>query len=208
MTVHFGRAAFELVDLVALVPAERLDGPGLGEWTLRELIGHTSRALSTVTAYLAQPAPLEPTVHAASEYLDVVLRRRGDDRAIAARGRESAAMLGDDPVGAIADLAAAAVEAVDRAGLDRLVSIGAASDGIAMRLDDYLRTRVFELTVHGVDIADAAQVAWAPPPDHLLDALHLAAANASARGMGEEALRYLTGRRPDAGLEGVLRAGG
>jgi uncharacterized protein (TIGR03083 family) len=208
MTVHFGRAAFELVDLVALVPAERLDGPGLGEWTLRELIGHTSRAMSTVVRYLAEPAPLEPTVHSASEYLDVVLRQRGDDAAIAARGRESAELLGDDPVGAIADLAAAAVEAVDRAGLDRLVAIGGASEGIAMRLGEYLRTRVFELTVHGIDIADAAGLAWAPPPDHVLDALHLAAANASARGMGEEALRYLTGRRPDAGLEGVLRAGG
>lgn len=208
MTVHFGRAAFELVDLVALVPAERLDGPGLGEWTLRELIGHTSRAISTVVGYLAQPAPLEPTVHSASEYLEVVLRQRGDDAAIAARGRESAEMLGDDPVGAIADLAAAAVEAIDRAGLDRLVTIGAASDDLAMPLAEYLRTRVFELTVHGLDIADAAGIAWTPPPDHLLDALHLAAANASARGMGEEALRFLTGRRPDAGLEGVLRAGG
>ncbi len=208
MTVHFGRAAFELVDLIALVPTERLDGPGLGEWTLRELIGHTSRAMSTVVRYLEQPAPFEPTVHSASEYLDVVLRQRGDDEAIAARGRESAELLGDDLVGAVADLAAAAVEAVDRVGLDRLVAIGAPSDGIAMRLGEYLRTRVFELTVHGLDIADAAGLAWAPPAEHMLDALHLAAANASARGMGEEALRYLTGRRPDAGLEGVLRAGG
>ncbi|MGC5076079.1 maleylpyruvate isomerase N-terminal domain-containing protein [Agrococcus sp. DT81.2] len=208
MTVHFGRAAFELVDLIELVPAERLDGPGLGEWTLRELIGHTSRAMSTVVRYLEQPAPFEPTVHSASEYLDVVLRQRGDDEAIAARGRESAELLGDDLVGAIADLATAAVEAVDRVGLDRLVAIGAPSDAIAMRLGEYLRTRVFELTVHGLDIADAAGLAWAPPAEHMLDALHLAAANASARGMGEEALRYLTGRRPDAGLEGVLRAGG
>ncbi|MGM1030389.1 MAG: maleylpyruvate isomerase N-terminal domain-containing protein [Actinomycetota bacterium] len=207
MTVHFGRAAFELVDLVALVPPERLGGPGLGEWTLRELIGHTSRALSTVVAYLAEPAPLETTVHSASEYLEVVLRQRGDDAAIASRGRESAEMLGDDAIGAVADLAAASVEAVDRAGLDRLVSIGDPSDAIAMRLGEYLRTRVFELTVHGLDIADAAGLEWRPPLAHVLDALHLAAGNASARGMGEEALRYLTGRRPDAGLEGVMRAG-
>ncbi|MET4099068.1 uncharacterized protein (TIGR03083 family) [Agrococcus sp. UYP10] len=208
MTVHFGRAAFELVDLVALVPPERFGDPGLGEWTLRELIGHTSRALSTVVGYLAQPEPRELTVQTASDYLEVVLRQSGDDDAIAARGRESASMLGDDPVGAIADLAATAVEAVDRAGLDRLVAIGEPTAGVSMRLDEYLRTRVFELTVHGIDIADAASVAWSPPPAHLLDAVQLAAANASARGVGEEALRFLTGRRPDAGLEGVLRAGG
>lgn len=208
MTVHFGRAAFELVDLVALVPPERLGDPGLGEWTLRELIGHTSRALSTVVAYLAQPAPLDVTVHSASEYLEVVLRQRGDDAAIAARGRESAELLGDDVVGAVADLAVASVEAVERAGLERLVAIGEPGAGLSMRLDEYLRTRSFELTVHGIDIADAAGVAWAPPSEHLIDALHLAAGNASARGMGEEALRYLTGRRPDAGLEGIMRAGG
>ena len=83
MTVHFGRAAFELVDLVALVPTERFDDPGLGEWTLRELIGHTSRALSTVVGYLAQPEPGELTVQTASDYLEVVLRQRGDDDAIA-----------------------------------------------------------------------------------------------------------------------------
>ncbi len=163
MTVHFGRAAFELVDLVALVPPERLGDPGLGEWTLRELIGHTSRALSTVVAYLAQPAPLDVTVHSASEYLEVVLRQRGDDAAIAARGRESAELLGDDVVGAVADLAVASVEAVERAGLDRLVAIGEPGAGLSMRLDEYLRTRSFELTVHGIDIADAAGVAWAPP---------------------------------------------
>ncbi len=207
MTVHFGRAAFELVDLVAAVPPDRLGGPGLGEWTLRELIGHTSRALSTVVAYLAQPEPFDISVASADEYLEVVLRQRGDDDAIAARGRQSAELLGDDPVGAVLDLATTAVEAVDRAGLDRLIAIGDAADGISMRLGEYLRTRVFELTVHGLDIADAAGVAWAPPRAHLLDALHLAADNAASRGAGEEALRFLTGRRPDAGLEGVLRAG-
>lgn len=208
MTVHFGRAAFELADLVALVPPERFGDPGLGEWTLRELIGHTSRALSTVLAYLGQPAPLEVTVHSASEYLEVVLRQRGDDAAIATRGRESAELLGDDVVGAVVDLATASVEAVERAGLERIVAIGEPAAGLSMRLDEYLRTRVFELTVHGIDIADAADVAWTPPSLHLIDALHLAAVNASARGMGEEALRYLTGRRPDAGLEGIMRAGG
>jgi hypothetical protein len=77
-----------------------------------------------------------------------------------------------------------------------------------MRLEEYLRTRVFELTVHCVDIADAAGLAWAPPGAHLVDALHLAAHNASARDRGLEALRYLTGRRPAAGLEGVMRAAG
>jgi len=208
MPVRFVNAASEFATLVDRVPLERLDGPGLGEWTLRELIGHTSRALSTVVDYLERPAPPAPTVHSASEYLEVVLRQRGDDEAIALRGRAAGAALGDDPVVPITALVIAAVDAADAAGPDRLVAVGSDADPVAMRLGDYLRTRSFELTVHGIDIADAAGLDWAPPPAHVLDALHLAAANASARDRGVEALRYLTGRRPDAGLEGVFRAEG
>ena len=207
MTVHFGRAAFELVDLVGLVPPERLDGPGLGEWTLRELIGHASRGISTVTAYLEGPSRPEPTVHSATEYLEVVLRQQGDDEAIVLRGRAAGSALGDDIAAQVAALATEAVDAVEAAGLDRCVAIGAGDDPVVMRLGEYLRTRVFELTVHGIDIADAAGVHWAPPPAHVLDAVHLAAANASARGAGVEALRLLTGRRPEAGLAGIMRAG-
>ncbi|MFA4840466.1 MAG: maleylpyruvate isomerase N-terminal domain-containing protein [Agrococcus sp.] len=207
MPVDFASAASDLTSLVERVPRERLDGPGLGEWTLRELIGHTTRAITTVTAYLELPEPSEVTVHSAAQYLEVVLRQRGDDEAIMLRGRAAGSALGEDLVGEIEALTVEASRAVDTAGLHRRVAIGATSEGIAMRLGEYLRTRVFELTVHGLDIADAAGVDWRPPPAHLLDALHLAAGNASARGMGEEALRYLTGRRPDAGLEGVMRAG-
>lgn len=205
MIVHFKLAALELAALVDRVPQERLDGPGLGEWSLRELIGHTSRAISTVTEYLAGPEPASATVHSASEYLEVVLRQRGDDEAIALRGRAAAQRLGDAPTDALAALVAAAIRAVDAADPERLVTVGGA---VAMPLGEYLRTRVFELTVHGVDIADAAGLDWTPPSAHLIDALHLAAVNASARHQGVEALRYLTGRRPDAGLGGVMAAGG
>jgi uncharacterized protein (TIGR03083 family) len=209
--VHFKLAALELCTLVDRVPADRLDGPGLGEWSLRELIGHASRAISTVTDYLALPEPAAATVQSASEYLEVVLRRQGDDEAIALRGKAAAQQLGDDLPGALARLASAAIAAVDAADPERRIAIGtaaAAGAGIAMPLDEYLRTRVFELTVHGVDIADAAGLEWTPPTAHLIDALHLAAVNASARHRGVEALRILTGRRPDAGLAGVMAAGG
>jgi hypothetical protein len=35
---------------------DRWDAPGLGEWDVRALVGHTSRAMLTVEAYLAKPA--------------------------------------------------------------------------------------------------------------------------------------------------------
>ncbi|WP_035253606.1 maleylpyruvate isomerase N-terminal domain-containing protein [Agrococcus lahaulensis] len=206
MTVRFDDAASDLVQLVRRVPRERLDGPGLGEWTLRELIGHTSRAITTVTAYLAQPEPEAVTIHSASEYLEVVLRQHGDDEAILLRGRAAGAALGDDLAAEIEAMHVEAAAAIAAAGPDRRIAIGGDAT-IAMRLGEYLRTRVFELTVHGIDIADTAGVEWTPVPAHVLDALHLAAVNASARGAGIESLRLLTGRRPAAGLDGVLRAG-
>ena len=206
MTVRFVDAAGDLADLVGRVPRERLDGPGLGEWTLRELIGHASRAITTVTAYLAHPEPPAVTIGSASEYLEVVLRQRGDDEAILLRGRAAGAALGDDLAGEIEAMLGDAAAAIAAAAPDRLIAIGG-DPALAMRLGEYLRTRVFELTVHGLDIADAAAIDWTPAPAHVLDALHLAALNASARGMGLEALRLLTGRRSDAGLAGVMRSG-
>jgi len=72
-----------------------LDEPGLGEWTMRDLIGHTSRALSTVESYLAKPAT---TVDVSSpvKYFTSVLAS-GDPAVIAQRGREAGEALGNDP---------------------------------------------------------------------------------------------------------------
>ena len=45
----FRAAAVSFADLVSRLPADRWDSPGLGDWTLRELVGHTvSSALRQV----------------------------------------------------------------------------------------------------------------------------------------------------------------
>ena len=50
-------AADAFADLVVRLPADRWDGPGLGKWTLRELVGHVvSSALRQVPVVLANPA--------------------------------------------------------------------------------------------------------------------------------------------------------
>lgn len=41
------------------IPADAWDGPGLGEWDLRALVGHTSRSLITVSTYLKTTAERE-----------------------------------------------------------------------------------------------------------------------------------------------------
>ncbi len=48
-------AAASFVAQVAAIPASDLTGPGLGDWDLRALVGHTSRSLVTVETYLESP---------------------------------------------------------------------------------------------------------------------------------------------------------
>lgn len=48
----FASAAAAFARLVRAVPETAWDGPGLGEWDLRALVGHTSRSLITVSDYL------------------------------------------------------------------------------------------------------------------------------------------------------------
>jgi hypothetical protein len=53
----FTDAARWFVQMVPLV-GERWNRPALGEWDVRALVGHTSRALLTVEMYLDRPPPL------------------------------------------------------------------------------------------------------------------------------------------------------
>ena len=49
-------AARSFSTLVHRIPGDRWDGTGLGEWDLRALVGHTSRAVTTVAEYLGSTA--------------------------------------------------------------------------------------------------------------------------------------------------------
>ena len=63
-----------------------------------------------------------------------------------------------------------------------------------MRLIDYLPTRIFELTVHTLDVAKAINLAVEPPPAPLLVTLHLLADLAVANGAGPDLALDVTGR--------------
>jgi hypothetical protein len=183
-------AAEAFADQVATLP-DGLVGPGLGEWDLRSLVGHTSRSIITVSTYLAQPADRVEVESAADYYLRIgELDLESAD--IVERGRQAGVALGDDPATAVRHL----VETV----ADDLV--GVVDDPVittlvgGMRLSDYLPTRLFELVVHGLDIAAAVNSPWSPPEEALADAAELAARIAVLRGEGSRLLRLVTGRDP------------
>jgi uncharacterized protein (TIGR03083 family) len=186
----FLSAAAAVADLVDTIPSAAWDGPGLGVWDLRALVGHTSRALVTVVTYLGRPAAAEEIATPEAYYALVARAGGADPAAVAERGRAAGAALGADPASAFRALIVDATAALDRAGDDDLVTTVAGG----MRLLAYLPTRTFELAVHGADIAAATGLPVTIPSAVLAESAALAARTAVEVGQGPVVLAALTGR--------------
>jgi uncharacterized protein (TIGR03083 family) len=191
-TATFASAARSFAALVHDIPAGAWDGPGLGDWDLRSLVGHTSRSLITVSTYLHTAAEREDVATPHGYYAMVNPSALGiDPAAVVERGRQAGVDLGDDPVTAVDELVQRVLG--DLVGIDdRLIQV---IGGRGIRLYTYLRTRTFELAVHGLDIAGAVGIPFTLPADVLDEAMVLASRIAAATGQGEAVLMSLTGRR-------------
>jgi uncharacterized protein (TIGR03083 family) len=190
---NYRLAAHCFADLVDTIDANSWDDPGLGEWNLRALVGHTARALSTVVTYLKQPAA-EERITSTAQYYAFVRQYSRDAGAgtVADRGRVAGAGLGEDPARAVRALMNDALTALDAASGDPIIE----TLGGGMRLSAYLPTRTFELAVHLGDIAAAITEPVAIPDPVLEEALGVAVSVATLFGDGPALLRALTGREP------------
>lgn len=129
--------------------AHQWNDRALGEWTVRHLIGHTSRALLTVEQYL-RPGP-STSKASTSDYYRAVRESRADPEAVAERGRQSAADLGDDAARAVREVSARVRLLIAHQPADARVVTPVGE----WRLAAYLPTRVFELAVHTADLLRA-----------------------------------------------------
>lgn len=186
----FELAATGYVRVVERIESHQLTGPGLGEWDLLALLGHSSRAFSTIESYLSDSRDA-PSVSSASEYFIRVRASLADSAAVALRGRQAGQALGQNPTAEVERIAERVRSLVARSDDDAsvLTPVG------VMRLVDYLPTRAFELTVHGIDLAQAI---GCDIPDELGQAAHsaidLAAAIADTR-QRVDLLLAATGRK-------------
>ncbi|MGQ4809877.1 hypothetical protein NKDENANG_03313 [Candidatus Entotheonellaceae bacterium PAL068K] len=184
-------AATLFMGTVAQVQASQWQHVGLGEWTVRDLVGHTNRALLTVETYLDTPA-------AAAELqrpVDYFLRARAslaDPAAVAARGREAGQALGVEPAATVRDTATRVLARLDNTPDEALVStpIG------GMQLIDYLPSRVFELTIHTLDLATATSRAITVPELAARVTVSLLSELVLQSGKAAPLLRAATGRGP------------
>jgi uncharacterized protein (TIGR03083 family) len=191
-TTDFESAAHSFLDLVAEVKPAQWSEPALGVWDVRSLVGHTARAILVVEQYLeADPAPVMTTPDAETYYAEI-LTLYTDNDAIAERGREAGKALNENSGAEFEAALNRALALIGINGPDRLVAIGP----IGIPLHEYLRTRVFELVVHGMDIAQATGLPHGIPSDVVANVADLAARVAVRKGNGEDILFALTGRKP------------
>lgn len=176
--------------LVATIDPSVWDGPGLGGWSVRDLVGHAGRSFVTVTTYLRSGAGQAPTLDHPLDYALAYRMVAADLAGVEERGREAGRALAEDPAASMRtwfDEARAALDAHDDdAPAATLVGV--------MRLADYLPCRVLELVVHAGDIARALGVTVVIPDDARGVATTYAAGLAAESEHADQVLLALTGR--------------
>lgn len=169
----------------------RWDEPALGEWTVRDLIGHTSRAMLTVEAFLSKPAH-EVMVTSPVNYFALIFASAGAPAAVAQRGRDAGVALGEDPASAVGEIAERVLACVHAESGNTLLATPVGG----MRLADYLPTRTFELTVHTCDLAVALAAPLEVPALAAVAAMEMLGSLASSRQLTGPLLLAATGRQP------------
>ncbi|MEV0001481.1 maleylpyruvate isomerase N-terminal domain-containing protein [Micromonospora sp. NPDC050980] len=186
-----------------------LDAPALDRptpcppWRVRDLLAHVCTGAGRLVAMLAEPAPPRPEVTApdyfgAAKFAPAVDRERIDGARAAAREHPGPAEVAREFGRAWrATDAAVAAEPPGRVVRTR--------HGDAMTLTEFLRTRVVEVAVHGLDLADALDRSpWTSPAAVAVVVDVLTAGRPVPDGLGWDALTVLrkaTGRLPLTGAE-------
>ena len=184
----FRESVLQFVDVVERVPSGAWDRPGLGEWSIRELVAHVVKAIAAPVVY-AEDDRVIAAESAADYYVQAMSSPRIHEE-VSERAREGAADLGDDPAGAARAVVDRTLDAVD--ALDDAAPVATTVGPV--RLVDYLSTRVLEIVIHTMDIAEASGLTVEPSHDALNAKLALLSDIAVAHGDGVALAMALSGR--------------
>ena len=186
----YEQAARMFVDTVTEIREDQWQHLALGEWTVRDLVGHTNRALSTVETYLNNPAQVVELEQPATYFIQAKAAL-ADPAAVAARGREAGQALGLQPAVTVRETASRVLKKVETAADGAILTTPVGG----MRLIDYLPTRIFELTVHTLDLGVALQTNIPVPDASAAITLRLMADLALQLGKAAPLMLASTGRQ-------------
>jgi uncharacterized protein (TIGR03083 family) len=187
----YEEAATLFVETVGQVVPAQWERQALGEWNARDLVGHTNRALLTVETYLDNPAKTRDLEQPVSYFLRA-MAALGDPAAVAARGRAAGQALGPRPLATIRETATRVLARLRQTPDETLLTTPVGG----MRLIDYLPSRVFELTIHTLDLAAALSIPITTPSAAARVTFSLVTELAIAKGDSAPLLLSAVGRGP------------
>jgi uncharacterized protein (TIGR03083 family) len=195
----FGAATDWFVSTVRVIDPGQWEQPGLGVWTVRQLVGHASRALITVEEYFQPSCPVDVVLPPGADVDPVgdagtsFLGTQGATQLhkdVAERGRQAGIELGPVPADTVSGLAGR-VTALVRGAPDGALFVTRFGP---KSLASYLCTRTVELVVHTVDICDACALDVAVPESAARITLAVMVETARRGGSGADVVRALGGR--------------
>jgi uncharacterized protein (TIGR03083 family) len=157
MTVDaFAAEAANLSAAMASVTGVEFDRPTrCVPWRVRDLLAHVGMATSRVLSMLAEPAPAAPEIDAVGYYRpDARFSVAVNEERVAAASRAGA---GTDGSALLRRVDAVWREVEARVAAEPADRVVRTRHGDAMLLDDFMVTRVVELALHGLDLADALE---------------------------------------------------
>ncbi|MEW2384706.1 maleylpyruvate isomerase N-terminal domain-containing protein [Micromonospora sp. NPDC047707] len=208
MTVPAVHEAFRdecgrLVDVLRDLTEDDLDRPtDCRPWAVRDLLAHVRTGLGRLTDMLAAPAPPRAEVDAAGYFGAPKFTPPVDAARIDAGRREGRDLTTADLADDVDRVWRATLDAVDAEPAGRLVRT---RHGDAMTVVEFLRTRVVEVGVHGLDLAAALdRPPWLTPTAAAVVADLLTGGRPAPDALGWDRLtliRKATGRTPLTGAE-------
>jgi uncharacterized protein (TIGR03083 family) len=138
-------------DAVLTLPDEDFARPTrCTAWNVKELLGHLYRDVDRINVALSQPGPAEPNNDAVSYWRSYDPVSDGPDIADRAKELAAAHPTGESLARAWDQMWPRALRTAGQSDRSRIV----VTWGPALTLDEFLKTRVLEVTIHGADLAD------------------------------------------------------
>lgn len=177
------------VSIVDSIEIDAFDAPALGEWCVRDLVGHTYRSFTTVLSYSAVPSD-KVDFERPVDYFLRLLSSDVNHGHIAERGRAAGLEIIEDPKMMVRGFAMYVKNKLEELSDDHIM--GTLTGG--MRLIDYLPTRTFELIIHTMDLTKALGVESSPPRRGMETTLQMIGQLALNRGYAQDLILSSTGR--------------